>query len=75
MPNVLEYRLTLSGDLVLAERTVEYGTNRSHNTAITEMQDGKVKGPGSTSLRPLNRRSGERGGSKGCRGALIHSSA
>jgi hypothetical protein len=44
MRNVLEYRLTLSGDLAIAERTVEYGTNRSHNTAITEMQDGKVKG-------------------------------
>lgn len=43
MPNVLEYRLTLSGDLAIAERTVEYGGNRSYNTAITEMEDGKVK--------------------------------
>ena len=43
MPNVLEYRLTLSGDLAIAERTVQYGTNRSYNTAITEMEDGKVK--------------------------------
>jgi hypothetical protein len=43
MPNVLEYRLTLSGDLAIAERTVKYGTNRSYNTAITETQDGKVK--------------------------------
>ena len=43
MPNVLEYRLTLSGELAIAERTVEYGGNRSYNTAITEMEDGKVK--------------------------------
>ncbi len=43
MPNVLEYHLTLSGDLAIAERTVKYGTNRSYNTDITEMQDGKVK--------------------------------
>jgi hypothetical protein len=43
MPYVLEYRLTLSGDLAIAERTVKYGTSRSYNTAILEMQDGKVK--------------------------------
>ncbi len=43
MPNVLEYRLTLSGDVAIAERTVEYGGNRSYNTAITELEDGKVK--------------------------------
>ena len=43
MPNVLGYRLTLSGDLAIAERTVEYGGNRSYNTAITEMEDGKVR--------------------------------
>ena len=46
MPDVLEYRLTLSGDLAIAERTVEYGGNRSYNTAITEMEDGKVKRAG-----------------------------
>jgi hypothetical protein len=43
MPNVLEYRLTLSGDFAIAERTVEYGGNRSYNTAIIEMENGKVK--------------------------------
>jgi ketosteroid isomerase-like protein len=43
MPNVIDYRFTLSGDLAIAERTVEYGGNRSYNTAITEMEDGKVK--------------------------------
>lgn len=43
MPNVLNYRLTLSGDLAIAERSVEYDGNRPYNTAITEMQDGKVK--------------------------------
>jgi ketosteroid isomerase-like protein len=37
MPNVLNYRLTLSGDLAIAERTVEYDGNRPSNTAITEM--------------------------------------
>ena len=43
MPDVLEYRFTLSGDLAIAERTVEYGDDRSYNTAITEMEAGKVK--------------------------------
>jgi hypothetical protein len=37
MPNVLNYRLTLSGDLAIAESTVEYDGNRPYNTAITEM--------------------------------------
>ena len=37
MPNVLNYRLTVSGDLAIAERTVEYGGNRPYHTAITEM--------------------------------------
>ena len=35
--------MTLSGDLAIAERAVEYGTNRLYNTAVTEMEDGKVK--------------------------------
>jgi ketosteroid isomerase-like protein len=43
MPNVIDYRFTLSGDLAIAERTVEYGGSHSYNTAITEMEDGKVK--------------------------------
>ena len=43
MPNVLEYRFTISGDLAIAERTVEYGGNRSYNTAITDIEGGKVK--------------------------------
>jgi hypothetical protein len=43
MPNVLEYRLTLSGAFAIAERTVEYGGNRSYNIAIIEMEHGKVK--------------------------------
>jgi hypothetical protein len=34
MPNVIDYRFTLSGDLAIAERTVEYGGNRSYITAI-----------------------------------------
>jgi hypothetical protein len=40
MPNVIDYRFTVSGDLAVAERTVEYDGNRSYNTAITEMEDG-----------------------------------
>jgi hypothetical protein len=51
--------LTLSGDLAIADRTVEYGSNRSYNTAITEIEDGKVKRLDNTSLRPSKRRSGE----------------
>jgi hypothetical protein len=31
------------GDPAIAEGTVEYGGNHSYNTAITEMEDGKVK--------------------------------
>ncbi len=43
MPNVIVYRFTVSGDLTVAERIVEYNGNRSYNTAISEMEDGKVK--------------------------------
>jgi ketosteroid isomerase-like protein len=43
MPSVLDYCFTLCGDLAIAERTFEYGGNRSYNTAISEMEDGKVK--------------------------------
>lgn len=43
MPTVLDYRVTVSGDLAVAERIVEYGGNRSYNTAITDMEDGKVR--------------------------------
>jgi hypothetical protein len=43
MPNVTDYNIKVSGDLAIAERTVEYESNRSYNTAICEMQDGKIK--------------------------------
>ena len=43
MPNVIVYRFTVSGDLTVAERIDEYNGNRSYNTAISEMEDGKVK--------------------------------
>ncbi len=43
MPNVIDYSIKVSGDLAVAERAVEYGGNRMYNTAICEMQDGKIK--------------------------------
>jgi ketosteroid isomerase-like protein len=43
MPNVTGYRFKVSGDLAVAEKTVEYLGARMYNTAITEMEDGKVK--------------------------------
>lgn len=53
MPTVLDYRFTVSGGLALAERTVEYGGNRSYNAAITEMEDGKVRRAGQYFATPF----------------------
>ncbi len=43
MPNVIDYSIKVSGDLAVAERAVEYDGNRMYNTAVCEMQDGKIK--------------------------------
>ena len=43
MPNVSDYNIKVSGDLSIAERTVEYEGNRSYNTGIWEAEDGKIK--------------------------------
>ncbi len=43
MPKVIDYTIKVSGDLAIAERTVEYDGNRSYNTAICEMEGGKIK--------------------------------
>jgi ketosteroid isomerase-like protein len=66
MPNIIDYRFTVSEDLAVAERIVECNGNRYYNTAITEMENGKVKRAGTTSLRSSKHRGGDRGGSKGC---------
>ncbi len=68
MPNVIDYSIKVSGDPTIAERAVEYDGNRMYNTAVCEMQDGKIKRLHSALLHHSKRRGGERSGSKGCNG-------